>query len=71
MSKAGQHYDTLTGNIWSYANRGDLTGVKAALSRGGIDVDSQNIAGWTPLHAAAAGGQIKVTFTTLYKKHQI
>mmetsp|Transcript_68204 Transcript_68204/g.192276 ORF Transcript_68204/g.192276 Transcript_68204/m.192276 type:complete len:319 (+) Transcript_68204:81-1037(+) len=60
MAKAGEHYATLTGNIWSYANRGDLTGVKAALMRGGVGVNAQNIAGWTPLHAACAGGHGKV-----------
>ena len=59
MAKAGDLYDTITGNIWSYAHRGDLTGVKAALARG-VCVDMANTVGWTACHAAAAGGQAKV-----------
>ena len=33
--------------------------VKAALMRG-VDVDLTNTAGWTALHAAAAGGHTKI-----------
>ena len=51
--KAGQRYGEVTGNIWSYAQRGDTTGVKAALARG-VDANACNIAGWTPSHAAAS-----------------
>ena len=54
MAKAGDRYEVVTGNIWGYANRGDITGVKAALARG-VDVDLVNTAGWTAAHAAAAG----------------
>ena len=57
--KAGQRYGEVTGNIWSYAQRGDTTGVKAALARG-VDANACNIAGWTPSHAAAAGGQVHI-----------
>ena len=57
--KAGQRYSEVTGNIWSYAQRGDTTGVKAALARG-VDANACNIAGWTPSHAAAAGGQVHI-----------
>ena len=46
MAKAGDRYELVTGNIWSYANRGDLTGLKAALARG-VDVNLQNTVGWT------------------------
>ena len=46
MAKAGDRYEQVTGNIWSYANRGDLTGLKAALARG-VDVNLQNTVGWT------------------------
>lgn len=56
MAKAGDRYEERTGNIWSYSNRGDLTGLKAALARG-VDVNILNTVGWTPTHAAAAGGQ--------------
>jgi len=59
MAKAGDRYEVTTGNIWGYAHRGDLTGVKAALARG-VDVDLVNTAGWTAAHAAAAGGHAKV-----------
>jgi len=59
MAKAGDRYEVTTGNIWGYAHRGDLTGVKAALARG-ADVDLVNTAGWTAAHAAAAGGHAKV-----------
>jgi len=59
MATAGDRYSEITGNIWSYSKRGDMTGVKAALLRK-VDVDAINTAGWTPLHAAAAGGQMHV-----------
>ena len=58
MATAGDRHETLTGNIWSYAHRGDLTGVKAALRRG-VDINLTNTVGWTACHAAAAGGQTK------------
>lgn len=58
MAKAGERYAGLTGNIWSYSKRNDVTGLKAALGRG-VDVDLQNTAGWTPVHAAAAGNSLK------------
>lgn len=56
MATAGERYEERTGNIWSYAHRGDLTGLKAALIRG-VDANAINTVGWTPSHAAAAGGQ--------------
>jgi len=56
MATAGERYEERTGNIWSYAHRGDLTGLKAALIRG-VDANTINTVGWTPSHAAAAGGQ--------------
>jgi len=59
MATAGDRYNEITGNIWSYANRGDMTGVKAALLRN-VSVDAVNTAGWSPLHAAAAGGNTHV-----------
>lgn len=58
MATAGQRYEERTGNIWSYAHRGDMTGLKAAVFRG-VDVNMKNTAGWTACHAAAAGGQAK------------
>jgi len=70
MACAGDRYSTTTGNIRSYANRGDMTGVKAALMRD-VDVNAVNIAGWTPLHAAAAGGQTKVLKALLRAKADI
>jgi hypothetical protein len=54
MAKAGDRYEVVTGNIWGYAHRGDITGVKTALARG-VDVNLTNTVGWTALHAAAAG----------------
>ncbi|NJN81181.1 MAG: ankyrin repeat domain-containing protein [Caldilineaceae bacterium] len=69
MAAAGDRYGCATGNIWSYAHRGDLTGVKAALLRGGSGdnkntnnnlINLPNTVGWTALHAAAAGGQPKI-----------
>lgn len=54
MAKAGDRYEVTTGNIWAYAHRGDVTGVKAALARG-TDVNLVNTVGWTAAHAAAAG----------------
>lgn len=59
MATAGDRYEALTGNIWAYAHRGDLTGVKAALLRG-VNVNLPNTVGWTALHASAAGGHTKV-----------
>jgi hypothetical protein len=58
MATAGARYEERTGNIWSYANRGDITGIKAALVRG-VNVNMTNTVGWTACHAAAAGGQTK------------
>mmetsp|Transcript_2377 Transcript_2377/g.5138 ORF Transcript_2377/g.5138 Transcript_2377/m.5138 type:complete len:318 (-) Transcript_2377:66-1019(-) len=58
MATAGDRYEERTGNIWSYAHRGDMTGLKAAVIRG-VDVNMINTVGWTPCHAAAAGGQTK------------
>jgi ankyrin repeat protein len=55
----GDRHRSLTGNIWAYAHRGDMTGVKAALVRG-VDVNLPNTVGWTACHAAAAGGHTKV-----------
>ena len=43
-----------------------MTGLKAAVVRG-VDVNMVNTVGWTPLHAAAAGGQLK-TLRYLVKK---
>ena len=56
--KAGDRYEERTGNLWAFANRGDLTGLKTALARG-VDVNLANTVGWTAAHAAAAGGQTK------------
>eukprot|EP00929_Paragymnodinium_shiwhaense_P063017 TRINITY_DN31514_c0_g1_i1.p1 TRINITY_DN31514_c0_g1~~TRINITY_DN31514_c0_g1_i1.p1 ORF type:complete len:348 (-),score=93.62 TRINITY_DN31514_c0_g1_i1:517-1560(-) len=70
MARAGERYEEVTGNIWSYAKRGDMTGVKAALLRN-VDVDCSNTAGWTPLHAAAAGGQAQVIRALLRAKADI
>merc|ERR1711872_646254 len=58
MATAGDRYEERTGNIWAYAHRGDLTGLKAAVLRG-VDSNMVNTVGWTPCHAAAAGGQSK------------
>ena len=58
MATAGDRYEERTGNIWSYAHRGDMTGLKAAVVRG-VDVNMTNTVGWTACHAAAAGGQTK------------
>jgi hypothetical protein len=95
---AGGQYPYPTGNIWSFAHRGDLKAVKSLLFTGRLpgassavagaransntDNDSEpnqhphhqhtpptsipippglrNKVGWTPLHAAAAGGHDKV-----------
>ena len=59
MAKAGARYEVETGNIWGYAHRGDLTGVRAALERG-VQPNLLNVAGWSACHAAAAAGQTKV-----------
>eukprot|EP00951_Prasinocladus_malaysianus_P029263 scaffold269415_cov32-Prasinocladus_malaysianus.AAC.1 len=59
MSKAGQHYEYATHNLWDLCYRGDLKAATMALRRG-IDVNVRNKIGWTPLHAAASGGQAKV-----------
>lgn len=59
MATAGARYEERTGNIWSYAHRGDMTGLKAALARG-VDVNLSNTVGWTACHAAAAGGRTQV-----------
>lgn len=58
MATAGERYEELTGNIWSYAHRGDMIGLKAALTRG-VSPNATNTVGWTPTHAAAAGGHCK------------
>ena len=51
MAKAGARYEVETGNIWGYAHRGDMTGVRAALARG-VDPNLLNVAGWSASHAA-------------------
>lgn len=58
MATAGERYEDRTGNIWSYAHRGDLSGLRAALTRG-VCPNKVNTVGWTPAHAAAAGGHVK------------
>ena len=58
MATAGERYTERTGNIWSYAHRNDMTGLRAALHRG-VDVNLTNTVGWTACHAAAAGGSTK------------
>jgi len=58
MATAGDRYEQRTGNIWSYSHRGDITGLRAALSRG-VCPNITNTVGWTPSHAAAAGGHTK------------
>lgn len=59
MATAGDQYNVTTGNIWNHANRGDTVLVQAALDSG-VDVNLQNKAGWTALHAAAHGGQVRL-----------
>ena len=63
MAKAGARYEVETGNIWGYAHRGDLTGVRAALERG-VQPNLLNVAGWSACHAAAAAGHTKVIVPT-------
>ena len=58
MATAGDRYEERTGNIWSYSHRGDICGLRAALSRG-VCPNMKNTVGWTPSHAAAAGGHTK------------
>lgn len=58
MATAGERYSERTGNIWSYAYRQDMTGLRAAIQRG-VDVNMINTVGWTPAIAAAAGGRNK------------
>lgn len=58
MATAGDRYEERTGNIWSYSHRGDMCGLRAALSRG-VCPNMSNTVGWTPSHAAAAGGHTK------------
>mmetsp|Transcript_21559 Transcript_21559/g.46893 ORF Transcript_21559/g.46893 Transcript_21559/m.46893 type:complete len:300 (+) Transcript_21559:195-1094(+) len=58
MATAGERYEERTGNIWSYAHRGDMSGLRAALARG-VSPDMINTVGWSPCHAAAAGGHTK------------
>ncbi|GFH56432.1 hypothetical protein CTEN210_12908 [Chaetoceros tenuissimus] len=58
MATAGERYSERTGNIWSYAFRQDMTGLRAAIQRG-VDVNMINTVGWTPVIAAAAGGRNK------------
>jgi hypothetical protein len=48
-----------TGNIWNFANRDDVATVRRLLSEG-VPADLTNKVGWTPLHAAAAGGAERV-----------
>lgn len=47
-----------------------MTGVKAALMRN-VNVDAVNTAGWTPLHAAAAGGSTHVLRVLIRAKADI
>lgn len=58
MATAGDRYGERTGNIWSYAHRGDMSGLRAALSRD-VSPNMTNTVGWTSLHAAASGGHTK------------
>ena len=58
MATAGDRYIVRTGNIWSYAHRNDMSGLKAAVARG-VCVNIKNTVGWTPCHSAAAGGSLK------------
>ncbi|KAK1734360.1 hypothetical protein QTG54_014867 [Skeletonema marinoi] len=58
MATSGDRYEERTGNIWSYSHRGDMSGLRAALSRG-VCPNMSNTVGWTPSHAAAAGGHTK------------
>ena len=58
MATAGDRYEERTGNIWSYSHRGDMVGLRAALSRG-VCPNIKNTVGWTPSHAAASGGHTK------------
>ena len=59
MAKAGDQYEMRTGNIWNFANRDDVATVHRLLSEG-VPADLTNKVGWTPLHAAAAGGAERV-----------
>ena len=59
MAKAGDQYEMRTGNIWNFANRDDVATVRRLLSEG-VPADLTNKVGWTPLHAAAAGGAERV-----------
>jgi len=67
MATAGDRHESVTGNIWSYSFRNDLTGVKAALMRNPDCLNLCNTVGWTPLHAACAGGSTKVVQFLLSK----
>lgn len=60
MAKAGQQYDFVTHNLWDLCFRGDVKAAKKAIDRG-VDVNVRNKVGWTPLHAASRGGQVRVS----------
>eukprot|EP00854_Cymbomonas_tetramitiformis_P001000 gene1000-1524_t len=59
MAKAGDQYECETGNIWSFALRGETHEVSKILKRG-VDVNLANKVGWTAAHAAASGGHVQL-----------
>lgn len=59
MAKAGDQYEFETGNIWSFALRGETHEVSKILKRG-VDVSLANKVGWTAAHAAASGGHVQL-----------
>ena len=59
MAKAGDQYELRTGNIWDYSYRDDVTTVTRLVDEG-VSAELANKVGWTPLHAAAAGGAMRV-----------
>ena len=59
MATAGDQYEHRTGNIWNYANRDDVETVRRLVEEG-VSPALVNKVGWTPLHAAAHGGGLRV-----------
>ncbi|KAJ1481924.1 ankyrin repeat-containing domain protein [Baffinella frigidus] len=59
MAKAGDQYEHRTGNIWNYSERDDVEAVRRLVEEG-VSPVLVNKVGWTPLHAAAHGGGLRV-----------
>ena len=59
MAKAGDQYEFRTGNIWNFSHRDDVNTARRLVEEG-VDAELRNKVGWTPLHAAAAGGSLRV-----------